>query len=429
MSGVLEKPGTNSIKYLLRNVAELTANPRNSRTHSQSQIEKISKSIKAFKFLNPIIIDAKGVIIAGHGRLEAAKKLGLEEVPCLIADHLTEAQRRAYMLADNRMALDAGWDAAMLKIELKELGGFEDFDIALTGFETDEINFFTSDHAESSEAENDIPAIPTDPVSKLGDIWLLGPHRVRCGDSTNAEDVESLLAGATPHLMVTDPPYGVEYDANWRNAALSGKPRADGKKGGGGRAIGKVKNDGRADWLEAYALFPGDVAYVWHAGKFGGVVERSLIEAGFEIRSQIIWNKNTFAIGRGDYHWKHEPCWYVVREGAKAHWNGSRKETTVWDIDKPQKSETGHSTQKPVECMRRPILNNSKSGEAVYDPFLGSGTTVIAAETEGRVCYGMELNPAYIDVIVKRWQDFTGKKATLEADGFSFAKIEKQRAA
>jgi len=218
--------------------------------------------------------------------------------------------------------------------------------------------------------------------------------------------VEQLLGDVKPHLMVTDPPYGVEYDPDWRNHVIlaSGKPM-------GASAIGTVTNDNRADWREAWELFPGDVAYVWHGGLKAGVVAESLEIAGLKIRAQIIWAKNRIVPGRSDYHWGHEPCWYAVREKKTGHWSGSRKHSTVWNIDKPMKSETGHSTQKPVECMRRPILNNSSPGQAVYDPFLGSGTTIIAAETEGRHCYGLEISPEYCDIIINRWQNFTGKEA------------------
>jgi DNA modification methylase len=212
----------------------------------------------------------------------------------------------------------------------------------------------------------------------LGDVWLLGGHRIICGDSTKAEDVERVLAGVKPHLMVTDPPYGVEYDANWRNVAM----RADGTPSDG-RAVGKVLNDGQSDWREAWALFPGDVAYVWHAGRHASSVQSSLEASKFEIRCQIIWSKGRFAIGRGDYHWQHEPCWYAVRKGKTGHWAGDRKQTTLWEISH-NKSETGHSTQKPVECMKRPIENNSSPGQAVYEPFSGSGTTIIAGEMTGR---------------------------------------------
>ena len=211
--------------------------------------------------------------------------------------------------------------------------------------------------------------------------------------------------------MVTDPPYGVEYDADWRNKAF----RSDGSVIGD-RAVGKVENDDKADWREAWALFPGEVAYVWHAGSMAHIVAESLLACDFNIRAQIIWSKSQFVIGRGDYHPHHEPCWYAVKKTGKGHWNGDRKQSTIWNIDKPKKSETGHSTQKPVECMRRPIVNNSSPGQAVYEPFCGSGTTLIACEMEGRACHAIELNPAYIDVIVKRWEDFTGEKAELERE-------------
>jgi DNA modification methylase len=233
-----------------------------------------------------------------------------------------------------------------------------------------------------------------------------------------------VLAGVKPHLMVTDPPYGVEYDADWRNKAM----RADGTAIAG-MATGKVMNDDKADWSEAWALFPGEVAYVWHAGLFAGTVADSLTSNGFKLRSQIIWAKSNFAIGRGDYHWHHEPCWYAVKEKATGHYNGDRKQTTLWQIPKPQKSETGHSTQKPIECMKRPIENNSSPGQAVYEPFSGSGTTIIAAEMTGRCCYAIELNPAYVDVAVTRWQDFTGQAATLESTGQTFEELKQKREA
>ena len=411
------------ISYSLKSVHELTANPRNARTHSESQIKKLAKSIKEFGFINPIIHDEEGVILAGHGRLAAAQKLGLEHVPAIDASHLTEQQKRAYMLADNRMALDAGWDEGILKIELTELAAFEGLDIDLTGFDQSEISLLTSTHTEKNEAENDIPATPVQSVSQLGDTWLLGPHRVRCGDSTNPADVEILLQGSKPHLMVTDPPYGVDYDPAWRN----GLDRAK------NRRTGVVENDDRSDWTPAWNLFPGNIAYVWHGGLHAGVVQASLEDSKFKVRSQIIWAKNKMVFSRGDYHWQHEPCWYAVRE--KGNWNGDRKQTTLWQIDNlnvakhqaKENARSNHSTQKPVECMRRPILNNSKAGDVIYDPFLGSGTTVIAAETEGRACYGMELNPAYVDVIVKRWQEFTKGTAMLEGTNESFGMVAQSR--
>jgi len=244
--------------------------------------------------------------------------------------------------------------------------------------------------------------------TKTGQLWQLGEHRLLCGDSTKGEDVARLLGKEKPMLMVTDPPYGVEYDANWRNEA----DRANGKPYGA-RAVGKVTGDSECDWTEAWRLFPGDVAYVWHADRHASRVQASVEIAGFEIRCQIVWAKNTFAIGRGDYHWQHEPCWYAVRKCKRGQWSGDRSQTTLWEIDKPQKSETGHSTQKPIECMARPIRKNSKKGDAVYDPFLGSGTTLIACENLGRRCFGLEISPDYVAVTLQRFLDSTGKKPVL----------------
>jgi DNA modification methylase len=248
-----------------------------------------------------------------------------------------------------------------------------------------------------------------------------GGHRLLCGDSTVVTDVERVLAGVTPHLMVTDPPYGVNYDPAWRNKAkFSDRDHS-------GRALGKVVNDDRADWREAWALFPGEVAYVWHAGTKAAIVQESLETCDLLVRAQIVWAKNNHVIGRGHYHSKHEPCWYAVKKGATGHWAGDRSQTTLWEIDKPLNSETGHGTQKPVECMKRPIVNNSAPGQAVYEPFSGSGTTIIAAEMTGRVAHAIEIAPAYVDVAVKRWQDFTGRQAVLDGDGRNFYEIVAKR--
>lgn len=415
----------NMFSYRLIPTADLIPYARNSRTHSDAQVAKIASSIREFGFINPVITDGKNGIVAGHGRVMAAQKLGLREIPCIEASHLTEAQKRAYVLADNRMALDAGWDAEMLKVELGELQGL-DFDLALTGFNLDEIATFMADKTEGLTDPDEVPETPERAVTVPGDTWILGKHRLRCGDSTSATDVDALLAGVKPHLMVTDPPYGVNYDPSWRDEAAKHSPSMGNRKD---TAKGKVLNDDKADWREAWALFPGDVAYVWHAGLFAGVVADGLIACGFKLRSQIIWAKNHLAIGRSDYHWMHEPCWYAVREKTTGHYVGDRKQTTLWKIDKPQKSETGHGTQKPVECMLNPIENNSSPGQAVYEPFSGSGTTIIAAEMSGRMCFAMELNPAYVDVAVKRWQDFTGQKAVLESTGRTFEDMATDRIA
>lgn len=386
-------------------LADLIPYANNARTHSPAQVSKIAASIKEFGFTNPILIDANNGIIAGHGRVLAAQKIKLAMVPVIELGHLTDAQRRAYILADNRMALDAGWDADLLKLELLSLKD-EGFDLELTGFGLDEIGELLNDGTEGLTDPDDVPEVPAVPVSVLGDVWILGRHRLVCGSSTEADTVSKALNGVTPHLMVTDPPYGVEYDASWREKAGLNITSA---------ATGKVLNDDKADWSEAWALFPGDVAYIWHAGVFAGVVADSLIKNGLLLRSQIIWAKSQMVMSRGDYHWQHEPCWYAVRKGKPGHYDGGRKQTTLWQIDKPKKSETGHSTQKPIECMKRPIENNSSAGQAVYEPFSGSGTTIIAAEMTGRACHAIELNPAYIDVAVKRWQEFTGARCYIRA--------------
>ena len=406
-----------------RKVADLTPYARNSRTHSDEQVAQIAASIKEWGWTVPVLIEPDGGIIAGHGRVMAAQRLGITDVPCMIADGWSEGQKRAYIIADNKLALNAGWDDEMLRVEFAELGDMG-FDLGLTGFGEMELGALLADKTEGLTDPDAVPDAPEIPVTVEGDVWLLGRHRIICGSSTEADTVEKVLNDVEPHLMVTDPPYGVEYDADWR----SGVKRADGSIVQA-RAVGKVLNDDNADWREAWALFPGDVAYVWCASLHIHTVAESLIESGFDLRSSIIWAKNQMAIGRGDYHWQHEPCWYAVRKGRKGHYDGGRKQTTLWQIDKPRKSETGHSTQKPVECMKRPIENNSSPGQAIYEPFSGSGTTIIAAEMTGRHCYAIELNPAYVDVAVKRWQEFTGQAATLEGDGRTFDEIAAHREA
>ena len=390
----------------------------NSRTHSDNQIDQVAASIQEFGFTNPILIDENKTVIAGHGRLLAAKKINLDEVPTITLHGLTEAQRKAYVIADNKLALNAGWDDQALQAELERLQEL-DFDLDLTGFDVEELaKLLEPEQVEGLTDEDAVPDVPEEPVSREGDIWVCGNHKIICGDSTNPQHIENLLGSVKPHLMVTDPPYGVEYDANWRNNAK----RADGSVIGGS-ALGQVKNDDRADWSDAWALFEGDVAYVWHADRFSHVVAESLENNNFEMRALIVWAKNNMVIGRGHYHNQHEPCWYAVKKGGTGHWSGDRKQKTLWHIDKPMKSETGHSTQKPVDCMRKPIENNSSVGQAVYEPFSGSGTTMIACEQTGRHCYAVELNPVYVDIAVKRWQDFTGKKAILESTDQTFDEV------
>jgi DNA modification methylase len=393
---------------------------RNAKTHGADQVAKIAGSMAQFGWTVPVLVANDGEVIAGHGRILAATHLGLTDAPVIVLDHLTEAQRRAYRIADNKLTELGAWDEALLAGELQELLA-EDFDLSVVGFseaELDELLAGGGLEDGSRDGEDEVPETPVDPISRPGDLWLLGPHRLLCGDATVATDVERVLGGVSPLLMVSDPPYGVEYDPSWRNKAGAASTRR----------TGKVLNDDRADWREAWALFPGDVAYVWHGALHATTVAESLVASGFAIRSQIIWAKERLVLSRGDYHWQHEPALYAVRKGGKAHWAGDRKQTTLWQISsRDQDAETVHGTQKPVECMRRPILNNSSPGQAVYEPFMGSGTTLIAAETTGRVCLGIELNPAYVDVAVERWQRFTGKAAVLDGSAEAFGHLATAR--
>jgi DNA modification methylase len=403
-------------------LARLQPYAKNAKMHGADQVAKIAASMAEFGWTVPCLVGEDGELIAGHGRVLAATQLGLAEAPVIVLGHLTEAQRRAYRIADNRLA-ESPWDEALLSAELQDLLA-EDYDLSLIGFDDVELQALLAGDGEpesgSSEAEDDVPEPPEDPVSRPGDLWVLGKHRLLCGDSTVATDVERVLNGVKPQLLISDPPYGVDYDPSWRNQAGAANTKR----------TGKVLNDDRADWREAWSLFPGDVAYVWHGALHAATVAESLEACGFNIRSQIIWAKERLVLSRGDYHWQHEPCWYAVRAKGKGHWAGDRKQTTLWQIaNKDQDAETVHGTQKPVECMRRPILNNSSPGQAVYEPFMGSGTTLIAAETTGRVCYGIELNPGYVDVAVERWQVFTGQRAVLESSGQMFDELAGARKA
>jgi len=399
-------------------VDRLVPSARNARTHSDAQVAEIAGSIRAFGFTNPILVGEQGDVVAGHGRLAAARQLGLSDVPVILLQGLTELQRRQLVLADNRIALNAGWDLEMLNLELKDLSALG-ADLTLMGFTAQELAAALAPAVSTGLTdENEAPALAETAVTATGDTWCLGAHRLACGDSTDGDVVRTLLGGMSPHLMVTDPPYGVDYDPSWRHRA--GVNRSS--------RVGKVQNDKRADWETAWALFPGSIAYVWHGALHVTTVAEGLARHGFAIRAQIIWAKERLVIGRGDYHWQHEPCWYAVRK--KGNWTGDRKQTTLWSIPSGgQDVETAHGTQKPVECMRRPLLNNSSPGQAVYDPFMGSGTTLVAAETTSRACFGIEIDPLYVDVAVRRWQAFTGKAAMLFADGKTFDAIAAQRLA
>lgn len=416
-------------------VRDLMPFGRRARTHSEAQIGAIAKALDTFGFNSPLVLDERGLVLVGWGKTLAARMLGMEMVPSVAISHLSDDEKRAYILADNKLALLAGWDEELLKIEFEELIA-AGFDPTVTGFDSDELNALLLPNAGRTDPD-DAPEVPSAPVSRAGDLWVCGRHRLICGSSTSPEDVTRLLNGAVPHLMVTDPPYGVSYDPAWRTKAGVSSDNA---------AHGKVKNDDRADWSEAWALFPGHVAYVWHSGLHCAAVHHSLLNRTMRVRAQIIWVKSRPVISRGHYHWQHEPayyavvdgtddrfesdhhvCAYGVAEGATGEWRGDRKQSTVWQIDHV-KNDTGHGTQKPVECMRRPMLNNSKAGDAVYEPFMGSGTSLIAAEMSGRCSFGVELDPAYVDVAVRRWQDFTGLAAVLDSgDGKTFAVIAAER--
>jgi DNA modification methylase len=404
-------------------IVDLRPASRNARTHSAAQIQQIARSIEQFGWTNPILIAEDRSIIAGHGRLEAAKLRGLADVPTITLTGLSAAQRRALVIADNQLALNAGWDEETLRLELGELGA-EGFDVSLIGFSDDELAAILADRTEGLTDPDDAPELPAEPCTQLGDVWLLGRHRLACGDCTTQEAVDAALAGVKPHLMVTDPPYGVSYDPAWRDVAAKYSPSMGNRKD---TATGRVQNDNRSDWSDAWALFHGEIAYVWHGERQLVGIAEQLNAAGFDTRNLIVWAKSHLVISRGHYHSQHETCWYAVRSAATAHWSGDRKQTTLWQIDLPRKSETGHGAQKPVECMRRPIENNSSPGQAVYDPFVGSGTTIIAAEMTGRTCHAIELSPAYVDVAVLRWQSFTGQTATHATDGRTFAEVAAER--
>ena len=385
-------------------------------------VDRMIATIREYGFKIPLLISPDGILIDGHLRLKAAKRLGFTEVPVIVCDNWTAEQIQAFRMLANRSGTWAEWNLDMVARELTELN-FKGFDLSLTGFDPNEIDdlLLLRRDEQSLAATPEMPAVP---VSATGDLWICGDHRVLCGDATNPDDVARVCGTVVPIIMVTDPPYGVAYAPGWRERAGLGKIRQ----------IGKVENDDRVDWSEAFQLFSGDVAYVWHAGLYAGEVAESLRQCGFELRSQIIWAKQHFALSRGHYHWQHEPCWYAVRRGQAGHWCGDRKQSTLWEVSNlnpfgcgTADQMTGHGTQKPVELMRRPLLNHTDRGAVVYDCFLGSGTTLVAAQDTGRICYGLEIDPAYVDVIVLRWQHLTGKAAVLEGDGRTFEEVRQAR--
>jgi DNA modification methylase len=410
---------------------------RNSRTHTDAQVSLVAASIREFGWTNPLLIRPDLVVIAGHARLLAARKLGLTEVPVIELSGLSEVQCRALAIADNQLAITgAGWDEEMLRIELAALQE-EAFDLNLVGFDTHELDeLLLGDAAE--DGEDVVLEPPANPVTVSGDVWLWGPHRLMCGDATSPEAVATLLGEHKPSLMVTDPPYGIELDSEWRDrAGLNGCGPAEAsymRKRTEGHTATTISGDDRADWSAAFELVPSlQIAYVFHASIFTREVLDGLLRIGFLYPQQIIWNKGRTVLTRTHYWYQHEPAWYVRKKNAP--WFGKAGEnSTIWDSPSPKfiiggsdEEKFDHPTQKPVELMRRPILNHTKRGELVYDPFLGSGTTLAAAEATQRVCYGIELDAKYCDVTVLRWQQQSGKKAMLEGDGRTFAEIGAER--
>jgi hypothetical protein len=375
-------------------ITKIKSNPNNPRIIKDDKFKKLVKSIKEFPEmlkLRPIVVNSDMIVLGGNMRLKACIEAGLKEVNVIIADELTEDQQKEFIIKDNVGFGEWDWEVINSEWDIEKIGewGLDMPDAFAVKLEAEEDKF-------------DVPegGIETDIV--LGDLFEIGEHRLLCGNSTDSDAVARLMDGGKAILMVTDPPYCVNYDATWRTDALGdklmGKPRE-----------GLVSNDNRADWTEVWALFEGDVAYVWHASKFADVVMKSLRDVGFEITQQIIWNKSVMVLGRADYHFKHEPCWYAVRKGKNHNWQGDRKLTTVWDAAPPthimsgsKEEKTSHPTQKAAICMSIPIENNTKIGNGVYDPFLGSGTTMVAAHQLKRKCYGMELDPKYCQVIVDR---------------------------
>lgn len=392
------------IKVVKVCVEDLIPYARNARTHNDAQVAQIAASIREFGFMNPVLVDGDKNIITGHGRVLAARKLGLEEVPCVIHDHLTETQRKAYILADNKLALNAGWDDDLLRLELCELVDLG-FDMELTGFGLDEIDALAAEKSEGLTDPDEVPDVPEEPTTKPGDVWLLGRHRLMCGDSTSVDDLERLCAGSLVDMWLTDPPYNVAYVGK-TSAAMTIKND-------------HMKDEGFRQFLrDAYVsadtvMKAGAVFYIWHADSEGYNFRGAAKDAGWTVRQCLIWKKQSMVMGRQDYHWKHEPCLYGWKDGAAHLWAADRKQTTILEFDRPSKSEF-HPTMKPVALFEYQILNNTKGSDIVLDSFAGSGTTVIACEKTGRVAMVMELDPKYCDVIIKRWEDFTGQKAILE---------------
>lgn len=379
----------------------------NARTHNVQQINKLRSSLREFGFINPVIIDRDFNVIAGHGRIMAAKEEGINEVPCVFVDYLTEAQKKAYILADNRMAMDAGWDEELLKVEIEALQA-EDFDLSLTGFDESELSGFFDTADDAKDDDFDVDAeLEKPPVTKSGDLWLLGNHRLLCGDSTKAETYEMLMNGKKANLVVTDPPYNVNYQGT----------------------AGKIKNDNLENdkfyqfLFDAFTCMEKAMAddasiYVFHADTEGLNFRKAFADAGFYLSGTCIWKKQSLVLGRSPYQWQHEPCLFGWKKNGKHQWYSDRKQTTIWEFDKPKKNGD-HPTMKPVPLIAYPIKNSSMSNCIVLDPFGGSGSTLIACEQTNRICHTIELDEKYCDVIIKRYieQVATSENVSVVRDG------------
>jgi DNA modification methylase len=397
-------------------ITKLVPYVNNARTHSPEQINKLRSSLREFGFINPVIIDRDFGVIAGHGRILAAKEEGIAEVPCVFADHLTEAQKKAYILADNRMAMDAGWDEELLRVEIEALQA-EAFDLSLTGFDEKELSDLFKRDGDVQEDDFDVDAELEKPTfSKSGDVWTLGRHRLVCGDSTKAETFDTLMQGRKANLVVTDPPYNVNYEGT----------------------AGKIKNDNLADekfyqfLFDAFSNIEKVMAddasiYVFHADTEGLNFRKAFADAGFYLSGCCIWKKPSLVLGRSPYQWQHEPCLYGWKKSGKHQWYADRKQTTIWEFEKTKKN-TDHPTMKPIPLLAYPIQNSSMSNTLVLDPFGGSGSTLIACEQTDRDCYTIELDEKYCDVIVKRYIEQVGSAdgVSVERDGktYTFADLE-----
>lgn len=400
----------------LVSITKLVPYVNNARTHSPEQINKLRSSLREFGFINPVIIDRDFGVIAGHGRILAAKEEGIAKVPCVFADHLTEAQKKAYIIADNRMAMDAGWDEELLRVEIEALQA-EAFDLSLTGFDEKELSDLFKRDGDVQEDDFDVDAELEKPTfSKSGDVWTLGRHRLVCGDSTKAETFAVLMNGRKANIVVTDPPYNVNYEGT----------------------AGKIKNDNLADekfyqfLFDAFSNIEKVMAddasiYVFHADTEGLNFRKAFADAGFYLSGCCIWKKPSLVLGRSPYQWQHEPCLYGWKKSGKHQWYADRKQTTIWEFEKTKKN-TDHPTMKPIPLLAYPIQNSSMSNTLVLDPFGGSGSTLIACEQTDRDCYTIELDEKYCDVIVKRYIEQVGSAdgVSVERDGktYTFADLE-----